>query len=225
VAWVSLYANHIEGIEPGGTAQQIAINAGETLPAALSRQDEAGVKLLPVPGLLVTAAWFRIDRASSYINDQRRFVQDGRAVYKGGEFSAAGEITPALSVTASAVILDARQSSGAISIVGKRIENTARFSGSMFATYRVAQIPRLSLSAGLFRVGRRAVDTLNQAYAPSYTTVDLGGGYQLGLGGRTATLRLYGENVTARRYWAATGSGLLAQGAPTTIRAAIGTTL
>ena len=218
VHWASIYANYIEGLEPGPIAQQIANNAGEILPAAISRQKEAGVKLEPMAGLLLTGTWFHIARPSAYLNSANVFVQDGEAVYEGGEFSAVGEVGRNLSITASAMTLSARQRTGAASVVGKQIENAAKFSGSFFAEYRLPDVPGLSVSAGLFRVGRRAVNAFNQGYAPGYTTFDLGGAYRFVLLGKAATIRAYGDNITDRRYWASTGSSLLAQGLPRTVR-------
>jgi iron complex outermembrane recepter protein len=98
-----------------------------------------------------------------------------------------------------------------------------RFSGLLFAEYRVPQIEGLRVSGGLFRVGRRAVNALNQGYAPGYTTFDLGMRYAFGLPGNRTIARVYGENVTGKRYWAATGSSLLAQGLPTTVKFSLST--
>lgn len=221
VRWVSVYANYIEGLEPGPIAQQIANNAGEILPAAVSRQKEAGVKIEPLAGLLLTGTYFHIARPSAYLNSAKVFVQDGEAVYEGGEFSASGELGKDLSITASAMTLSARQRTGAVDVVGKRIENAARFSGSVFAEYRLPAVPGLSMSAGMFWVGRRAVNALNQGYVPGYETFDLGLAYRFDLLGKRATLRAYGDNITDRRYWASTGSSLLAQGLPRTVRVSL----
>ncbi|VXD01673.1 TonB-dependent siderophore receptor [Sphingomonas sp. 8AM] len=218
VRWISAYANYIEGLEPGPIAQQIANNAGEILPAAVSRQKEAGVKVEPLAGILLTGTWFHIARPSAYLNSANVFVQDGEATYEGAEFSAMGEIGRHLSITASAMTLSARQRTGAATVVGKRIENAAPFSGSIFAEYRLPSLSGLSVSAGVFRVAQRAVNALNQGFAPGYTTVDVGMAYRFALLGKGATVHAYGDNVTDRRHWAATGSSLLAQGLPRTVR-------
>ncbi|WP_268746372.1 TonB-dependent siderophore receptor [Sphingopyxis sp. LC81] len=219
-AWASLYANYIEGLEPGPIAQQIANNAGEILPAAISKQKEAGVKIEPLQGLLLTGAYFHIKRPSAYLNSANFFVQDGEAVYEGAEFSAVGEVTPNLSIAASAMTLDAAQQSGAANVVGKRVENVAKLSGSLFVEYRVPQLPGLRVSGGMFHVGRRAVNALNQGFAPGYTTFDLGASYSFEMLGKPATLRAYGENITGKRYWASTGSSLLQQGLPESVKLA-----
>jgi iron complex outermembrane receptor protein len=103
------------------------------------------------------------------------------------------------------------------------IENVSKFSGSIFAEYRVAAVEGLRVSAGMFHVGRRAVNALNQAFVPGYETFDLGASYSFDLAGSAATVRLYGENVTGKRYWASTGSSLLAQGLPASVKMSIST--
>jgi iron complex outermembrane receptor protein len=223
--WASVYANYIEGLEPGPIAQQIANNAGEILPAAISKQKEAGVKIEPMDGLLLTTAYFHIKRPSAYLNSANFFVQDAEAVYEGIEFSLVGELTRNLSIAASAMSLEAEQKSGNATVVGKRIENVSKFSGSLFLEYRVPTIDGLRLSAGVFHVGRRAVNALNQAFVPGYETFDVGASYNFDLLGSQTTVRVYGENITGKRYWASSGSSLLAQGLPMAVKIGLSTRL
>lgn len=223
VAWASLYANYIEGLEPGPIAQQIANNAGEILPAAISKQKEAGFKIEPLDGFLLTAAYFHIKRPSAYLNSANFFVQDAEAVYEGGEISATGELLPNLSIAASAILLDAEQKSGNATVVGKKIENISKFSGSLFLEYRLPMVEGLRVSGGVFHVGRRAVNALNQAWVSGYETFDLGASYDFDLLGSRTTLRVYGENITGKRYWASTGSSLLAQGLPSSVKISLAT--
>lgn len=216
--WANLYANYIEGLEPGPIAQQIANNAGEILPAAVSRQKEAGIKIEPIRGVLMTAAYFHIRRPSAYLNSANYYVQDAEAVYEGAEFSVVGEVLPRLSLSASAMALDATQQSGNATVIGKRIENVSKFSGSIFVEYRVPLLDGLRVSAGMFHVGRRAVNALNQGFVSGYETFDIGASYDFTLAGSQTTLRVYAENVTGKRYWASTGSSLLAQGLPGSVK-------
>lgn len=223
MSWLSLYGNYIEGLESGGIVPQIATNAGEVLPAALSKQHEFGIKLEPKRGFLITGAYFDIDRASSYLNAANLFVQDGEANYKGFEFSASGELMTDLSLSVSGVRLDAEQKTGSGSVVGNRIENTAKFSGSIFAEYRIEALDGLRASAGVFHVGRRASNAVNSAFVPGYTTFDLGLRYEKEMYGRPVSFRVYGENVTGKKYWAATGSSLIQQGLPRSVKFSVST--
>ena len=221
--WIGIYGTYIEGLESGGIASQIALNAGQLLPAARSKQKEAGIKVQPLSGLLLTAAYFNIERASAYLNSSDYFVQDGRARYDGVEVSATGELTPNLSIAASGTVLNAKQVSGAASVIGKLIENTARYSGSVFLQYRVPLVHGLSLSAGAFHVGSRAVNATNSAFVPGYTTYDVGAAYSCALFGYETTFNLYAQNVTNVRYWAATGSSLLAEAPPGVVKFSVST--
>ncbi|EZP79265.1 TonB-dependent siderophore receptor [Novosphingobium resinovorum] len=223
ISWANIYANYIEGLEPGPIAQQIANNAGEILPAAISKQKEVGIKIEPLRGLLATGAYFHIKRPSAYLNSANVFVQDAEAAYEGAEFSLVGEVVPNLSIAASAMYLDAMQKSGNATVVGKLIENVSKYSGSLFLEYRVPVVEGLRVSAGMFHVGRRAVNALNQGFVPGYETFDLGASYTFDLLGNRTTARIYGENITGKRYWASTGSSLLAQGLPATVKLSIST--
>ncbi len=221
---MSLYGTYIEGLEEGGVAPGIANNPGVLLPAAVSKQYEAGIKFEPRDGLLLTAAYFDISRTSSYLNENNFFVQDGKATYRGVEFNASGEITSELSVSASGAYIDAKQASGTAAIVGKRIQNTPKYTGSLFLEYKVSAVPGLRLSGGMFHTGNRAVNVTNDAYIPSYTLFDVGATYEVDWQGRPISFRLYGHNITGKRYWEATGSGLLAQGKPSIVKFSVSTT-
>lgn len=224
---VSLYATYIEGLEEGGVAGNTAINNGEVLPPAISEQWEIGVKA-ELAGALITFAYFDIDRPSSFNrpvspgSPQQIFVQEGRTTYQGYEASATGEITDDVSLYATAMWLDAVQKQTANGTLnGLRPENTPEFTGSLFAEYRLQAVPGLSVSGGVFYVGNRAINAQNTAIIGGYSTWDVGARYTREFGGRAATFRLYMDNVTNKRYWAATGSSLLNPNLPRTIKASV----
>jgi iron complex outermembrane recepter protein len=238
--WISVYGTYIEGLESTPNAPTTAVNAGAQLPATSSEQREAGVKIEPTRGLLVQAAYFDIDRGSTYVNGANVYVQDGRAKYQGWEASVSGEITRELSLYASALFLDATQESGAPTVittnpttgvvtvaptaVGKLIENSAKQTWSIAGEYRLdALLEGFSLTAGAYHTGRRAVNSLNQAFAPSYTLYDAGVAYDMDLSGTQMTLQLNAQNLTNERYFASTGGFLLAQGGPRLIKFLIST--
>lgn len=74
------------------------------------------------------------------------------------------------------------------------------------------------LSAGLFYVGDRPINAQNTALVDSYTTFDLGARYNVDIGGKPTTFRLYVENVSDEKYWAATASSLLGVNLPRTAK-------
>jgi iron complex outermembrane receptor protein len=222
--WLSLYGTYIEGLEEGGIAGAAQLNAGEVLPPNTSEQYELGIKA-EFGKVLATVAYFDIDRASSFVNTAiNRFVQDGRTAYQGFEFSAAGEVTDAFSVYFTAMTLDAKQERTATAALrGLRPENAPKFTASLFAEYRIAAVPGLSVSAGVFHVGDRPINQANIAFADGYTTYDVGARYETQISGRSTTFRLYADNVTDERYWAATASSLLNANLPPTVKFSVTT--
>lgn len=253
-SWASIYGTYIEGLETTPAAPTTAANAGQQLPATFSTQYEAGVKLEPRKGLLFQAAWFDINRGSTYVNSATNlYIQDGRADYTGEELSLTGEVNKNLSVYLSALFLDARQTSGAPTtytyvnskkqtvvqttptaptgytfssvsptVVGNVIENTPKTTLSAATEYRFRNwLPGFSVNGGVYYVGKRAINALNEAFIPGYTTVDLGASYQTEIYKHPTTFRLNAQNLANTRYWAATGSMYLSEGAPQTIEMSV----
>ena len=213
----SLYYTYIEGLEEGGTAPSTAANAFTVLPAAVSEQHELGFRTEAFRGVLVSGAYFDIERALAQLNAANIFALEGRARYRGFEFSASGEITPRLSVYGSALFLDAEQIAAAsAALIGKEPENTPKRSGSFFVEYR--PMPALALNAGVFYTGKRAVNPLNQGYIDGYALYTAGARYTMNLGRTRMTLQLNVENLADKEYWSATGTGNLAVGLPRTTK-------
>ncbi|HEV7442075.1 MAG TPA: TonB-dependent receptor [Steroidobacteraceae bacterium] len=231
--WASLYGTFIQGLETTPAAPILANNYGQQLPATESTQREAGIKVEPRRGLLIQAAYFAINRASTYTNAQNFYVQDGRAQYKGEEVSVTGEVTRDLSIYGSALFLEAEQVNGAPTTVvtvkgvttvtptsnGRQIENVPKRQFSIAGEYRLTRLlAGLSVTAGAYYTGPRAINQLNSAFIPGYTLLDAGASYSTLLGGHTLLFRLNGENITRRRYWASTGGLLLSEGPPGSVK-------
>ncbi|MDO6428229.1 TonB-dependent siderophore receptor [Thalassotalea sp. 1_MG-2023] len=217
---LSFYTSYIEGLEEGGIAQGIAKNAGEVLPAALSEQYEYGVKYETPEQLLFTLAYFDIDRVSAFIHpDTELYVQDGRANYSGVELSMVGSLSDNWSISSNATYIDARQKrTSSEALTNKTIENTPNKTASVYLQYQVPNVDSLQLSVGGFYTASRYIDALNTTSAGGYTLFDLGAKYAVNIAGYNFKLGLYAQNVMDKAYWAATGSRLLAQGHPRTIK-------
>ncbi len=218
--WISAYATYIEGLESTPGAPIGTVNQGEILPASDSTQYEGGIKIEPQKGLLFTAAYFDISRQLTYTNSANVFVKDGKATYRGFEFSLTGEVTPDLSIYGSALFLSAKQGETAnLALIGNRIENTAKTQWSISGEYRLTQLVEgLAINAGAYYTGERAINPQNSLFVPGYTLFDLGGSYSFQLGGIDMTARVNAQNITGKKYFASTSSNYLAFGAPSVIK-------
>ena len=216
---ISVYATYLEGLEEGGIAPANNANAFEVLPPATSEQWEAGVKAEFGDDVVASLAYFEIVRPSALTNAQNRFVLDGETEYRGVEFMAAGDLTDTHSLIASGVWLDASLERAAnAQLVGNRPENTPKWTGSVFADYRIRQVEGLSLNAGLFYVGGRAVNPLNQAFVDGYVTATLGARVRREIMGQRTSFQVNVENLFDKAYWNTAGNNLLGVGAPRTVK-------
>ncbi len=222
-ARVELVPSYLEGLEESGTAPASRANAGEILAPAVNKQYEFGIKSRAWAKVMAQAAVFQIDRPQTTVDAANRFVLGGMSRYRGLELSASGEVTPQFGVVASAMFLNAEiVSVGATNAgeLGKSPENTPRQTFSLFGEYRLKDVPGLALNAGAYHVGERAVNNLNQAWVPGYTTYSVGTRYRTRWDGRNVTLQANVDNLTDESYWATAGNGLLGTGAPRTLRVA-----
>jgi len=138
---------------------------------------------------------------------------DGNARYRGVEFSVQGDVTNNVSLTASAVYLDAKQiDSSDPTLVGKTPENTPHVTASLFAEYRVPVLAGLSVNGGIYYVGPRQVNNANQAQIGGYTLLTAGLRYATRVYGKRVSVQANLENAANRRYWSAAGSNQLAVG-------------
>lgn len=217
----SIYANYIEGLEETGTAPITAANAFAVLPPSVSKQNELGIRTDIVHGMSVSLAYFEIERASAYINSSNAFVLDGRANYKGVEFTLNGEVSKDLSIYLSGMLLDVKINGAANpALIGKTPENTADKTLSVFAEYSPSWlIAGLGLNAGAFYTSARPVNNLDQAYIPGYTLFNLGARLATKIGTTSSTFQINVENAGNKRYWNAAGGNLLGQGLARTIKA------
>ncbi|MXS79404.1 iron complex outermembrane recepter protein [Nitrosomonas eutropha] len=212
---VSMYASYIEGVEESGQAPANRANNGEILAPAVSKQKEVGVKALVAQGILLQVAYFDIKRASTTVDAANRFVLNGMAQYSGFELSASGEVTKQLSLIGSALFMESEQLNKAnAETFGKIPDNTPKRTASLFAEYRPTSIPGLALSSGVYYVGRRPVNSANQAFVDDYAILSLGARYTTRIAGKRATIQAVVDNVTNSNYWSTAGNGLLGVGAP-----------
>jgi iron complex outermembrane receptor protein len=215
----TLYATYLEGVEETGIAPAAAVNAFEAMPPAVSQTKELGFRTEALAGLMASAAYFQIDRASAYTNTANRFVLDGRAHYSGMEFSVNGALTPQVSAYVTGMLLQAEQRNAAnADLIGKIPENTPKQTGSVFVDYKPSFLPGLSVNGGAYYTAPRAVNNANQAFIPGYTIYTAGVRYATRIGGVPASVQVNVENLGNKSYWAAVGSALLASGMPRTIK-------
>ena len=208
------------------------VNAGQVLPALKSEQTEVGVKWQAHDRLLVSAALFNIDKP--YGDDQPtasgiplRVAGGKTARHRGVELAAVGQVTSQLSLQASLTVLDAKYTAAVDpNLVGQWVTNVPKAKASLFADYKIASLPGLSLNGLLTSERGKTVTADGSVTLPSAWQLDAGVRYQNRLIGKLTQWSLNVENLTDRSYWREAptqywGSTYLFPSTPRTVRARV----
>ena len=203
----STYVSYADTLEMGGVAPAGAANEGQALSPYRSRQWEVGYKAR-VGRFDMSIAAFQIKRPFGYldaaaaIDGKPLYHASGKQVNRGLEFGATGSLTRNLSITGGVAYLDARMKRTVNPASNnRRIVGLPRWSASVYADWRVPQVPGLSFNGFVRAISKRAADYANTSWVSGYATLDLGARYQHRLAGGDAVWRLTVNNVTDKRYW------------------------
>jgi iron complex outermembrane recepter protein len=181
-------------------------NPGQVLPALKSEQTEVGLKWQTNPRLLLTAAAFSVEKpyADDVATDALPLRVEGAktARHRGLELTAAGRVDAALSLQASLMALDAKFTKAVdTDLVGQRVTNLPNLKASVFADYKLAALPGLSLNALASYEGAKTVTADGSVELPAAWQLDAGLSFLQRIAGKETLWRVNIENVTNRSYW------------------------
>ncbi len=204
----AVYAGYTRGLEEFGTAPDNAANAGAPVPAALTRQVDAGIRWRIVPSMSFVAGVFDV-RKPYFDRDQANIYADvGSIRHRGIELSLSGQPLPGLTIVAGSIFLQPRISGLSVErgVIGDTPPGTP------------PRIFRVSLQYGPSSWRGFSVDTLtehtssqfanrtNTFRVPSMTTFDLGTRYNFKIHETNANIRLQIRNVFNSYDWTVDGA-------------------
>ena len=208
---LSIYSSYMEGLELGGIAGEThggydVINANESMDPLMSDQIELGAKLT-VKDMLLTAAVFNIDKGLEYYDTtditKPKYVQDGRQVHKGFEFTAIGKIRDDLTTIGGFTLLDAKvkENKANPELEGKNPKNVASEFAKLYLEYTPFSDMQLALNAGVNYTGSFYGDNINTDKIPSYTLTNIGIRYTTQTTTNPLTFRVNVNNAFDKQYW------------------------
>ncbi|MBN8806754.1 MAG: TonB-dependent siderophore receptor [Sphingomonas sp.] len=223
VAGLSLFANRIEGLQPGSVAPVGNVNAGEIFPAYKSTQYEVGGKL-SLGRFNASLAAFQTTLPSAYSvaagGGLFRYGLFGEQRNRGLELSFDGELTRGLRVIAGGTVIDATLRKTSNGTDGNTAVGVPDYTINANVEWDVLHTGP-TLTGRVVQTGKQQVNATNTLRIPEWTRFDLGARYVVVAGGRPLTLRAGVDNVANRRYWASSfdsfGTALL-QGTPRTFK-------
>ncbi|WP_305817031.1 TonB-dependent siderophore receptor [Photobacterium leiognathi] len=176
----SIYLAYSESFEPQGTVSSGSknyVNDGEQLDPLRGKQYELGTKWELLDNrLFVSGAVFNITQENSTIDVEvgknlYKKTQAGERVHNGAELALQGNVTDKLSMSASAMYLDAEYTKDQ-KYQGNRPADVPEFAASVWSTYNVT--PATDVNLGVIYEGSRYGDAANTFKKDGYTRVDLG---------------------------------------------------
>ena len=245
-AGVSLFANRIEGLQPGAVANATSAdpadpatilpvsNAGQALAPYRSVQYEVGGKV-SFGGFDASLALFDIDRPiAGYDRDPDNpanllFATFGTQRNRGIELFVSGEVTRGLRVIAGGSVIDAELADTIEGVnEGNDVVGVPEYTANANIEWDLPFVRGLTLTGRLVHTGAQAANVSNTLELDDWTRLDLGARYVFAAGDAPVTLRLTVDNVTDEEYWASAFSTFvsgdtarLLQGRPRTVRASV----
>ena len=211
-SYITTYATYMESFQQGGVAGRTfgsyrVTNANEVMKPLESTQIEVGAKI-DIGGMLLTAAVYEIDKGLEYYNiinnTEARYVQDGRQVHRGVEFTATGKLTDNLALVGGASWLDPKikENKQRPEIEGNRPSGVATQMYKAYLEYSTPFLPGLALNGGVSYTGNRYGDEANTDKLGDYILMNIGARYSSQLFKKRVTYRFNVNNITGEQYWA-----------------------
>lgn len=199
---MTTYIGYADSLQQGDTVSTVgAKNYGEILDPYRSKQLEAGFKW-NVGGINTQTAIFRLQRPLAYLGTDNYYSVQGDQVNHGLEFMANGNATRDLALYGGVTFLDPRlKGTVASDTDGRQVIGVPRVQANMLAEYSITRVPGLVLTGNIHYTDKRAANTINSAWADSYTTEDIGARYTTNIYSRKTVFRFGINNVTNEHYW------------------------
>src|SRR5690606_17330609 len=202
----SLYANYIEGLQPGQTVGLGYLNEGETFKPTKSKQLEFGVKLRR-GDFLHTFSAFQIDRSflGSIAEAGGNRLATGKQRNRGLEWTVSGQLTRTLTVLGGVSYLTSEQRSAAGNNEGNEVFGSPNWLANLGVEW-ATPVQGLSVNGRVTYTGPQWLDSRNEVRMPSWTRVDVGAKYATRESGTPVTFYANVDNLFDRVYWDGTFS-------------------
>jgi iron complex outermembrane recepter protein len=206
---LALYGGYVRGLEESLIAPEIAINRGEAPPAILTRQIDAGLRLVLTPKLTLIAGVFSVKKPYFNLDNDLRFGQLGNVENRGIELSLAGQLAPGTTVIAGTAFLDPSITGEAVAsgIIGPRPVGSVRRRSILNLDWRPVGQTRWSFDLAVESFSSRIGNASNSLIVPARSTLALGTRYRFKLGPLATLIRVQATNVLNEYGWLVNGSG------------------
>jgi iron complex outermembrane recepter protein len=206
---LAFYAGYTRGLEEFGTAPENALNRGQPMPAAVTKQFDAGLRYRIAPGLSFVAGVFEVTKPYFDRDTTNLYTVVGGLSHRGIELSFTGRLMPGLNVVAGAMLLKPRVSGLSVDrgLIAKVPAGTPTYALALNVQYGPASWRGFAIDAAVDSEGSKYANRLNTLELPGYSTLALGARYSFALwGGNRASVRAQVLNAFDADAWLVEGS-------------------
>ena len=205
---LTVYGGYTRGLEEFGTAPDNSANAGEPVPAGLTKQIDGGLRYRIIPGLNLMVGVFEVSKPYFDRNTVNTYTDVGNLRHRGIEMSLTGKPMTGVTVVAGAVFLQARVSGLPVTqgFIGDVPPGTPPKISRVNVQYEVPGWRGLSVDTQVESTGSFYANRLNTLRVPSAVTLALGARYSFKVRDAKANLRLQVQNITDAFDWNVDGS-------------------
>ncbi|WP_241648648.1 TonB-dependent receptor [Rosenbergiella collisarenosi] len=227
--WLSLYANHIEGLQASDAAPSTTLNSGYIVGLGRTRQNEVGIKV-EKGRFGGNIALFDLRRQVGLTGSDNVYRLAGEQRNQGVEVNLFGEPVLGWRINAGSTWLRPKMANANgyenkrwVNYGGNDAVGVPRNQWTLGTEWDIPHVEGLMAQANLFHSSRQYVNSTNTLRIPSWTRLDMGVQYTMPLHSATVsaiTWRAGVENVTNEKYWETVGTnnGYLTQGDPRTYK-------
>jgi iron complex outermembrane receptor protein len=210
VSQITTYATFAKSVEQGEQAPAGTANVNQFLAPYHDEEYEAGVKFAINPRLLVTFDLFHMTRPLAATDPVSNiFAVVGTQRNNGAELFAQGDISPDLSIFGGMSYIDARLlDTGVAATNGKLVVGVPLVKSDFAVDYHAAFLQGFALTGAFHAESSRAATNINNSFAPSYATFDVGiRASRTFFDKRTVTMRFQVLNVGNAFYYSSIADG------------------
>jgi len=205
---LTVYGSYTRGLEESSIAPESAANRGNTLPANITEQIDAGVRYVITPGLRFVGGVFEVKKPYLDRDAANVFTSVGSVTHRGIELSLSGQPLEGLTVVAGAVLLRARVSGFTVDqgVIGKIPAGSTPRLLRLNLQYGPKTWDGLSVETQIEHKSAQYANRRNTFKRAASTTVNIGGRYQFNLFDSPASLRVQVLNLTNDVNWTVSGA-------------------